>query len=75
MLKNIWRNMKLNYLNYRPTLWKKLRRKKKKRNYAQPALPKAKINHGNFDATASIAPNMGTNYEKPNFQIKTKLPT
>ena len=49
--------------------------KKKKRNYAQPALPKAKKNHGNFDATASIAPNMGTNYEKPNFQIKTKLPT
>ena len=49
--------------------------KKKKRNYAQPAHPKTKINHGNFDATASIAPNMGTNYEKPNFQIKTKLPT
>ena len=74
MLRNIWLNMKLNYLNYRPTLWKKLRRKKK-RNYAQPALfPKAKINHGNFDATESIAFNMGTNYEKPNFQIKTKLP-
>ena len=74
MLRNLWRNMKLNYLNYRPTLWKKLRRKKKKETTHNQLFPKAKINHGNFDATESIAPNMGTNYEKPNFQIKTKLP-
>ena len=49
--------------------------KKKKETTHNQLFPKAKINYGNFDATESIAPNMGTNYEKPNFQIKTKLPT